>query len=433
MNPPPAPTPGDTLTSRHRFAISVTAVAALAFSASIAFSAVSGFHRPMKGDAAYFLSIGTHLAGDWGDYRNDSGFRANVPDTERAPGWPVLIAVAIRLGLGVPPAVASRIAGALLHAATAALVALIAKRLGAGKLPALIGGAVQAVSPIGLQLAAEGMSENAFLALALSATLLALTPGRLATAAATLIFGLACLVRQFFVLFPIGLVLASFRRPSTTTLGTPRFQAVARWTMLLAVFALPTAAWVARNYWVTGAFPVLSTLRGETLYGANNPVVASDLRVWGYWIMPDEIPGERSKRELTRDLGDVGRDRYYVRKAIEFLQGDRLSLPRHLVGKLVRGYVPIPWVPDLRTYAAYSWRLALYIGFALALHRAAWSRVPPIYRRILLGMAFVSLATTLVFYGTYRFTYCLEPFLLPVIACTQATRREIGSTLSRDN
>ena len=31
-------------------------------------------------------------------------------------------------------------------------------------------------------------------------------------------------------------------------------------------------------------------------------------------------------------------------------------------------------------------------------------------------MLLVSLLTTLIFYGNYRFTYCVEPFLLPMIA-----------------
>jgi hypothetical protein len=40
----------------------------------------------------------------------------------------------------------------------------------------------------------------------------------------------------------------------------------------------------------------------------------------------------------------------------------------------------------------------------------------PLFRILVTGMFLVVVATTLIYYGTYRFTFCAEVFLLPVVA-----------------
>jgi hypothetical protein len=57
------------------------------------------------------------------------------------------------------------------------------------------------------------------------------------------------------------------------------------------------------------AVPRRSATEGETLYGGNDERVVTHLSVWGYWIMPDEIPGEKTKRDLAQTSPD-GRQTY---------------------------------------------------------------------------------------------------------------------------
>jgi hypothetical protein len=93
-----------------------------------------------------------------------------------------------------------------------------------------------------------------------------------------------------------------------------------RFAIALALACLPASVWCVRNYGITGRFPLLTSVEGETLYGANNDVVAGELSVWGHWVMPDEIPGETPKRELAKLLGsDIALNDYYNRKAVSWL------------------------------------------------------------------------------------------------------------------
>src|SRR5215210_3320522 len=120
--------------------------------------------------------------------------------------------------------------------------------------------------------------------------------------------------------------------------------------------------------------------------------------------MPDEIPGEARKGDLATTMTDYEVDRYYFQKGMQYLRSNWFSLPRHLVGKLVRGYVPVPWVASWQSYISFSFRLVIYVLFILTL-RSAPQDCRPSYRITLEAMLLVSLLTTLIFYGNYRFTY----------------------------
>src|SRR5262249_51425924 len=130
---------------------------------------------------------------------------------------------------------------------------------------------------------------------------------------AALVIGLGPLVRTTFIfvmLFAIGFAVAL---PSTR-------RAVFRWklmrvALICTLAVLPIFGWAVRNYVACGRFPVLSSLEGEGLYGANNDATANDLRKWGYWVVPDEIPGEPSKAELAaRFSTPLGLNDYYHQK-----------------------------------------------------------------------------------------------------------------------
>jgi hypothetical protein len=196
------------------------------------------------------------------------------------------------------------------------------------------------------------------------------------------------------------------------------------------LFWLPSGLWIARNYALSGEFPVLSTIEGETLYGANNDYVASNLAVWGYWVFPDGIPGQTAKKDLAATMSELQVDRYYHRKGIAFLKQHWLGLPRLEVGKLIRGLVPVPWIPNWGSYCVFLFRAALYAAVLLSLRTLR--TMDPLFRILVTGMFLVVLVTELVYYGTYRFTFCTEVFLLPVVA-TWVFRRDPWGYAPRPN
>jgi hypothetical protein len=163
---------------------------------------------------------------------------------------------------------------------------------------------------------------------------------------------------------------------------------------------------------VCGHFPVLSTLRGQTIYGGNNSVVANDLNYWGYWVFPDSIPGETPMAELAGTRSEYEVDVYYYDRACSYIRENWFGLPRLLLGKLVRAYVPVPWKPQWASYGVCAYRILLYLA-AIAGVFLGLRRVPRGYGVLLLAMLLTNIMTVLIFWGVTRFAFVLDPFLLP--------------------
>jgi hypothetical protein len=168
---------------------------------------------------------------------------------------------------------------------------------------------------------------------------------------------------------------------------------------------------------IAGRFPLLSTIEGETFYGANNDLVAHNLDYWGYWVIPDEIPGEAPKLELAKRLGnDLALNDYYHRKGVAWVKANLRALPRLELGKFIRAFAPIPWAPLTASYVAFFCRFLLYV-FWLALLPFWWPGMNRTYLLFCLAMAVVHVITTAVYYGLYRFTHCyVEILFVPAIA-----------------
>ena len=403
--------------------IVLLAAVAVNLAAGLAF----GLRKPMASDAFYFLSIGRSLSEGAGFVLRE-GFWPEQPTMSRAPGWPFAISLALRGCKGCSPDGAMRVLNLALNAGVSVLVALLALRLFGSRWTGWVAGMAWAVHPMALFEALEGNSEILFFALALAGVLLILRRGRWVWLGC-LFLGLACLVRPNFVLWgclAAGLLVAR----SGVSLLTRRSRPVIppRTVALLAVglllFLLPSGLWAIRNYRVCGDFPVLSTLRGQTLYGGNNPVVAETLEFWGYWVFPNAIPGEKTMYELSRTLSEYEVDCYYTQKGRAFVAANKGAMPRLLLGKLIRAYVPVPWKASPGSYAVGAVRLALY-ATALAGFFLAWRLMSRAYKVILAAMVLTNVATVLVFYGYSRFAFELDPFLLPLSAygIIEAVRR----------
>lgn len=93
--------------------------------------------------------------------------------------------------------------------------------------------------------------------------------------------------------------------------------------------------------------------------------------------------------------------------------------------KLGRGFIPVPFVPRLSSYLGSLFRAALLGAFLfLVLRKGVADRL---YLTVVSAVFLAVLITTLVFYRSARFTFCLEPFLIPPVAaylCSRIWKRE---------
>ena len=351
-------------------------------------------------------------------------FGAVKPTMGRPPVWPVLLSVPAWFAPRVDDHTMLRVTAACLNTANAVLLFGIAWMLSRNRRISTAAGMAYALYPVALALTGGGFCEVSYIFVAALGTILILRGGR-ALYLGALVLGLTALVRSNFILLPVMAGLASL--PVVRRVPW-RFVAVA------ALFWLPAGLWIARNYALSGEFPILSTIEGETLYGGNNDYVASDLAVWGYWVFPNLIPGETAKKDLAATMTERQVNRYYHRKGIAFLKQQWFALPRLEVGKLVRGFVPVPWRPNWGSYCVFLFRAALYVAFLLNLRTFRAMNLG--YRVLVTGMFLVVLATTLVYYGTFRFTFCVEVFLLPAVVIGIFRRAEawakahLGSSLA---
>jgi len=257
-------------------------------------------YSPTGGDGPYYIGLAKSLASGRGYCLRES-FWPNQPNVSRSPLWPAMLSAPAFLFPNANGDAILRFTGAALHAVSAVLIVLLTFQLTGSLAGSALAGAFLGLYPPAVALVSGGYSELAFLAVTLAGVILVFEGGKLSYAG-TLLTGIGVLARSNYVLLPAALfAVTAFLRPKAL-LG---WRNLRLWLIGGAVFSLPAALWVARNYAVSGCFPVLSALEGETLYGGNNERVASDLSVWGYWIMPDEIPGEKTKRELAQSRDGV--------------------------------------------------------------------------------------------------------------------------------
>lgn len=374
----------------------------------------TGADRPMEADAVYYQAIAKSLASGRG-YVDPGTYWPTEPTMGRAPGWPFLASIGLWLFPNADANSVMRYSGGLVNAGTAPLIWLLTWFLTRRRSVALMAALAFTINPHGLYLVQLAWSEPAFVFLATlgSIFLVAKSSPRLPyLLLGSFVLGLSVLVRPNFLLFPPMVAGAALLLYVWGEERREVMKNIVTFLICSAVFFMPAGWWMVRNYQISGKFPVVSTIRGETFYGGNNFFVADNLSHWGYWIFPDDIPGETPKGELAQRMNEIELDEYYFNKGKQYLRENWLSSPRLFLGKLVRAYVPVPWKPSMGSYVTNLLRVLLYLAFFATW--GIWSRrLPSLWHTVLLGMMLVNLATVLVFYGTARFTYCVEPFMLP--------------------
>jgi hypothetical protein len=349
-----------------------------------------GLGSEVVSDAHYYQQLAQSVAAGEG-YRVKDSFWPDSPSMRRMPGWPLLVAGIYSLGGSASPDVSMRLLCLLLNVGVAVLVALLALRL----------------------FRHCGLSEPLFLVLCLGGFLVLLSSRPWRWLVGSLIMGLAVLTRANFLLW--GLAFAGLLLIRSLLTRTFSLRAVSLVAIGLALFLAPVSVWVARNYRVSGHFPVVSTVRGQTFYGGNNTVVANDLSQWGYWVFPDSIPGETPMRQLATTMSEYEVDAYYYAKGQSYVRQNFRFMPRLWLGKLIRGYGPVPWNPSLGGYAQGLFRGAVFI-LALIGCGIAWRRCLGVASLGVAALVGINVLTMLVFWGSPRFSLAIEPFLLPLAA-----------------
>ncbi len=365
-------------------------------------------------DPDQYMAIGQSLASGKG-YKNPVSPWPDLPDYSRAPGWPAVIALGIRLAPGVPAEAVSRFSNAACLSIAGAFFCALCGRLGVTPKLSVVAGLSVSLSPSLVYLSVDGMSEVLFvMILAIGLTVIFarrqwLFPG-------ALVLGTAALVRSNFILVPPFLLgLALLMRSSRAELLNGF-----KWSRAALAFFLamtPALLWTIRNAEITGRFPFPTSGEGQLIYGGNNDVVANNLEYWGYWVAPDNIPGESTKLILARQLGsELALNDYYHRKAMDWIKHNLSAMPRLELGKFIRAFIPIPWVPRTASYVAFSSRFLLYVLW-FTLMPFWWPKMNRTYLLFCLAMAITQVLTTAIFYGLFRFTHCyVEVFFVPCIA-----------------
>ena len=365
-----------------------------------------GFNRPVTGDAAQYIGVARSLVAGNGYILPRSPWGTS-PYLGRLPLWPALCTPAAMLLPHLTDGAILRWMGLLVQAFTAVLLAMLAFRLWPDYRIAALSGAMFALYPPALGLMDYGYSEGSFV-LALTAGLLLLLTAGWKQVLGSFVLGLSVLSRSNVIILPFLVAFLAFFWDRSL------LRYWKRWVFLTAVFLIPAILWIGRNYLAAADFPLLTSVEGETLYGGNNARVADSLQEWGYWVLPDLVPGETPKLVLAREMTEAQLNDYYRRQGMAFIKQHWFAYPRLLLGKLIRGFVPVPWVPLKSSLVAFFLRFLLYAGAIWALSRHV---IQNLYFKIFLGAMFLAtLATTIIYYGTYRFTFCLEPYLMVCVA-----------------
>lgn len=363
-------------------------------------------------DSPQYLAIAQNLAGGKG-FVNSFGPWPDRPSYDRMPAWPAVLAAALWVAPGAPPQAVARFAAALCLAVAGALFSLLSCHLGVRPGLSMLAGFGVSLSPPLVYLSVSGMSEPSLVMFVAAALVCVFAGGRWFWLG-TVLLGVGPLVRTQLILVPAAFAVILVWSDGRRLLAGK--QRRGRFAIALALAYLLPFLWTLRNYSLTGRFPLLSSIEGETLYGANNPVVANDLENWGYWVMPNEIPGETPKLDLAKTgMTDLELNDYYHRKGIVWIKQNIPALPRLVLGKLIRGFVPVPWKPKLGSFFAFSYRLLLDALY-LALLPFWWRSMDRIYLRFCLAMFAVQLLATVIYYGASRFTHVyVEILFVPCI------------------
>lgn len=389
----------------------VFVVCLFTFSVNVFYCNLGGLEREYSPDGVFYVGIAKGLESGVG-YTYSNGLWKTSATMERMPVWPIMIFLFGKLLPLLDLNAVARLVGALCNSVTAATLTTISMILFKSRLSGLITGLIYCLFPSAIFLMDNALSEIPFVMFLSLGMLSCLKQEKLYTLEAFL-FGMAAATRANFIIFPI--IFLSFIGFGKIIRRKYINIDLRKSIIYVTFFFIPILPWLIRNYFLSGHFPIISTTKGETLYGAYNDVVSEDLSKWGYWVMPDLIPGQEKKENLVMYYDEVGLNNYYQEQSITWIKQNYQKLPRLMLGRLVRAYMPIPWSSGIEVFYAFFYRFILIVGFIMSFLFV--NRLKTRYNFLLLVFVAINLITTLIFYGNARFSFTLEVFYIPYAGC----------------
>ncbi len=212
--------------------------------------------------------------------------------------------------------------------------------------------------------------------------------------------GMAALTRPQFVLILPFMTLCLLGRGSDLRRGLCML--AIQWIAAGSVI-LP---WMIRNHSVLGR-ATITTIGGYTFWGANNETVLNDPRRIGSWIPVDSLIDD----EHPVEGDEVERERATYRHGMRFVREHRADMPLLMLMKLWRLLSPLRETSNFVVFLVFA--VAWVITGPLVI--AGLWMIARSDRKAFLVLAvplLVTLATTLVYYGSIRFRDSVAPVFI---------------------
>ena len=395
----------------------VVILSILALTISVARVAIFRSIQPISGQGYFYKELAVRLASGQG-YTESQGAWRGHPTIQRAPLWPFVLSLPMRVCPQCDPNAVTRFATAVMHAATALGVAILVGMLSGSRRRMLLAFFVVALLPEAQPLLLDGYCEPLSAALLVIGTLLILC-GQRFFISGVFVLSLLPLVRPNFLFLWVGVMaliwwLQSHNRSPLVFGGRRRLIAAA------FLFYIPSAAWVVRNYLVSGAFPVLAGTASTTFYGNYNSLSATIGPHFGRWVGGvDRIPGEEKYASLSQRMSEAEMLRYYDLKGREFVFHHLKVVPLLLTAHVVFAVLPSP-ADGAHKYSFWLLRLALYVATFMAIrHKSidlnSWFGV------LLTCAVLMTAITVLLYSGEGRYLYPLNILLLVFVCSARYT------------
>lgn len=393
-----------------RSATTALAVITLAGLSLRLFWAVSHAERSQPDETGYHaLAEGLASRGEYGSLAPDGSWK---PTAHYPPAWPFMVSLSYRLG-GTDVRT-GRVLAAALGTLLIIAVFLLAKNI-FGEKAGLIAAALAAVHPILIYWSGVMMTESAtalFLCLALW---IETRPGGISTLSGFItgiFWGTASLTRSTLIPVFFLLGLARLFRPGTLKEKTPVLA-------LFLGFALLPFLWGTRNSGVFGRFG-LDFHGGYTLLVGN--MFFSENRV--DTGLADAALKSRPWHKETENMNEAEKDRYYLRRTLEFVVSNPGKVLRQWVvnaGEFWRLYPrqdhPMPHNKKFLMLVSLAAEVPL---FALAL-AGLWLKRKQLSRWLVLLIPFIVLtAAHCVSVSQMRYRLPLTPLMIVFAAAALA-------------
>jgi hypothetical protein len=411
--------PGDDATERRRpgrFAGPLAIVVGVALVVRIGYVlAVMGDDQPV-GDARTYALLARGLAHGEGYVRTDvlAATGGHVPTAEFPPLWPAVLAVAEWLGITSPMGL--RIVGALIGAATVAVIGLLGRQV-ATPTVGLVAAGVAAVSPYLVSFDGSLQAEGLYVLLV--ATVLLLVAVGLTDAArrwrwwvaAGFALGLAVLTRtEALLLLPVVVV-------PVAKAGVGADDWWRRVGVVCVGVAVLLGAWTVRNAVRLHVFQPLTNNSGTLVAGGNCDRAYSGYQI-GVWRLDCALATDVS------GLSETDAAARYRRAGIDYARDHASRVPVVVAARVARTWGA--WNPLRQTdYESLEgrpkpWINAGWVVEWLVLALAVVGAVVQRRRRrplwLVVGPVAVATLTAIVGYGNSRFRMVAEPGLVVLAA-----------------